>query len=134
MINIILQIKSLNINQLNNILISEEKTLEWISSIKWNDSYKCRKCEHTNFCKGKSSFSRRCTRCKYEESATANTPFHRCKLPINTAFKMVFDICQLPDVSTYKLSRDNCHRQMTCWKLKKKVIEIINSEDNLSIP
>ncbi len=133
MINIILQIKSLNINQLNEILIEEEKTLEWISSIKWADGYKCRKCGHNNFCKGKNSYSRRCTRCKFEESAIANTPFHRCKLPINNALKMVYDICHLPDVSTYKLSRDNCHRQMTCWKLKKKVIEIMSSESNITI-
>ncbi len=30
----------------------------------------CRKCGNGNYCQGRSPFSRRCTRCKHDESAT----------------------------------------------------------------
>ncbi len=40
--------------------------------------------------KGWTYYYRRCRRCGYDESVTANTVFHGIKMPILKAFHMVF--------------------------------------------
>jgi hypothetical protein len=98
-----------------------DQCLELLAAEKWKDGYICRKCGNTNYCSGKTLHSRRCTRCKHDESATANTIFHRCKIPLNEAFKIAYIVCNQPDISTYDISRMLKIRQMTCWKFKKRI-------------
>jgi hypothetical protein len=112
---------------------SEEKCLEYLAGEKWAEGFVCRHCGNTNYCKGKRPFSRRCTRCKREESATAHTIFHGCKIPLTEAFKMAYNVCQSPDISTYNLSRLFNIRQMTCWKFKKKIMDCIKKNGELEI-
>ena len=107
---------------------SEEECLRMLALNKWKDGYRCRKCGHTNYCKGRFPYSRRCTRCKYEESARAFTVFHRCRIPLTLGFKMMYRICNDHEISTYKLSEDFNIRQMTCWRLKKNVMECLKDQ------
>jgi hypothetical protein len=111
----------------------EEKCLAFLADEKWKDGFICRHCGNKNYCKGKKAFSRRCTRCKKEESATAHTIFHHCRIPLVNAFNMVYNICHDPTVSTYELSRQFETRQMTCWKLKKKIMECVESKGELKL-
>jgi two-component system, sensor histidine kinase LadS len=115
------------------LLSDENQCLELIASEKWKDGFVCRKCGNTNYCKGRKPFSRRCTRCKQEESATAHTIFHGCRLPLTQAFEMAYMVCFDPDISTYKLSRKFDTRQMTCWKFKKKIMTCIESNGTFSL-
>lgn len=104
-------------------LFPDEKTcLSLLSDIKWKDGFVCQKCGNENYCRGKFPYSRRCTKCKKEESATANTLFHRCKIPINKAFEIAFLVCNVDDISSYKLSRRTDIRHMTCYNFQKKVM------------
>ncbi len=98
---------------------------------KWSEGYVCLKCGNTNYCSGKKPFSRRCTRCKTEESVTAHTVFHNCRLPITDAFRILYSICCNPQISAYKISKDECIRQMTCWKLRKKIIEWVTVKGSI---
>jgi two-component system, sensor histidine kinase LadS len=101
---------------------NSEKTLKFIAEVKWKDGFVCRKCGHTNFCEGKSPSSRRCTRCKSEESATAHTIFHNIKFPINKAFYIAYNVCvQGKDFSSYNYSDQLGLNQMTCWKFRKRI-------------
>lgn len=100
---------------------TEEQCLEFLASEKWATGYSCRKCENDNFCKGRVSFSRRCTRCKHDESATAHTIFHRCRIPLPTAFEIAFRICCSPSITSTELSETMETRQMTCWKFRNKI-------------
>lgn len=112
---------------------SEEECLKFLSDQKWQEGFVCRHCGHTNYCRGKKPYSRRCTRCKKEESATAHTIFHGCRLPLKEAVHMAFRICREPGISTYELSRQFDTRQMTCWKLKKKIMDCIERNGELEI-
>ena len=125
--------KELDIEQLSRYLDTAEACLQFLSDKKWAQGDFCRKCGHTNYCKGKSPFSRRCTRCKHEESATAHTIFHRCHIPITEAFRIVYMVCHNPQVSTYELSRQIELRQMTCWKLKHRLLECIKSRGEVDL-
>jgi hypothetical protein len=124
-----------NIKQMDfELTFSDDlKCLEVLASEKWKDGFVCRKCGHTNFCQGKTPFSRRCTRCKHDESATAHTIFHRCKIPLSEAFKIAYMVCCKPDISSYDLSRMLEKRQMTCWKFKKKIAECLEKNGQLSL-
>lgn len=114
-----------------NCFPDEESCLSFLAEKKWKKGFVCRKCGHGNFCKGKSAFSRRCTKCKHEESATSHTIFHNCRIPLNKAFRVAFLVCKNPGVSTYHLSREIETRQMTCWKFKKKITQCL--EKNLAV-
>lgn len=113
------------------LFTDSEKVLKFIADIKWKDGFTCRKCEHTNFCEGKTPSSRRCTRCKKEESATAHTIFHNIKFPINKAFFIAYNVCVLGnDISSYNYSDQLGLNQMTCWKFRKRIQNCISRLDN----
>ena len=99
----------------------ESVCMELLGKLKWEDGFVCSKCGNTNSCRGKSSFSRRCTKCKKEESVTAQTLFHRCKIPLQKAFEIAFLACNFPAISSYEISRQSSMRHMTCYKFQKKV-------------
>jgi len=126
-------VKIISLPDIQEHFDTEEKCLSFLSGEKWRDGYACRHCGNTNFCKGKKPYSRRCTRCKREESATAHTIFHGCKISLTEAFQMLYQVCHAPDISSYDLSRQFGMRQMTCWKFKKKVQECIEQDGQLNI-
>jgi len=112
-----------NVSDFEQRFSTDEACLEVLAEEKWSDGYVCRNCGNTNYCKGKTSFSRRCTRCKHEESAVAHTFLHHCKIPLNKAFRIAFLVCNDPGISSHEISRQIDIRQMTCWKFKKKILD-----------
>jgi two-component system, sensor histidine kinase LadS len=116
-----------------NAFDSEGTCLKFIADQKWAEGYTCRKCGNKNYCKGKTPYSRRCTRCKHEESAASHTIFHRCKISLQEAFQIMHKVCNDPAISTYELSRQMELRQMTCWKLKNKLMECVREKGEIVI-
>jgi len=119
--------------QLNELFENDNKCLEFLAELKWGDGFVCRKCGNTNYCPGKTHHSRRCTRCKTEESATTGTIFHNCKFPVSKAFYIAYNVCKgKEDLSTYELARRLSLRQMTCWNFKTKIQHALTEMDSLS--
>lgn len=125
--------KELDLGEFNARFSKPEQCLKAIADEKWRSGYVCRKCGHTNFCEGKTPFSRRCTRCKSDESATAHTIFHRCRIPITDAFEIAYLVCSSEKISSYELSRRLDTRQMTCWKFKKRIMECMEHGSGLHL-
>ena len=123
--------KEIDLHDATGIFADEERCLAFIAGEKWKDGFVCRKCGHTNYCAGKKPYSRRCTRCKHEESATAHTIFHGCHIPVTEAMQIAYAVCGNPEISSYELARRLDRRQMTCWKFKKKIMECIESNGEL---
>jgi hypothetical protein len=118
---------------LAELMESDEKCLEFIASLKWGEGFECRKCGNDNFCSGKTPYSRRCTKCKSEESATAGTIFHNCKFPVSKAFYIAFHVCRGNEqISTYEYARRLSLRQMTCWNFKSKISHSLDALHHLS--
>ena len=112
----------LTVDELNSLFQNDEKCLEFIAALKWGEKFECRKYGNDNYCIGKTPFSRRCTKCKSEESATAGTIFHNCKFPISKAFYIAYNVCKGNEtISTYEYARRLSLRQMTCWNFKSKI-------------
>jgi len=125
--------KEVSEETVEELFVSDEKCLEFLADLKWGDGFTCRKCGNTNFCAGKSPYSRRCTKCKSEESATSGTIFHNCKFPIHKAFIIAYNVCKgKEDVSTYEFARRLALRQMTCWNFKTKIQTALKTMDSLT--
>ena len=65
---------------------SDLDCFEYLAELKWENGYICKKCACDKYCKGKKPFSRRCIKCGYDESPTANTAFDKCKFSLLVAF------------------------------------------------
>ncbi|MBK7212844.1 MAG: transposase [Bacteroidales bacterium] len=125
--------EALTPEKLEELLNSDDKCLEFLAELKWADGYTCRKCGNTNYCAGKSPYSRRCTRCKTEESATTGTIFHNCKFPVSKAFYIAHNVCKgTEEISTYEFARRLSLRQMTCWNFKAKIQNALSQMDTLT--
>jgi two-component system, sensor histidine kinase LadS len=86
--------KELTQERLALLFKSDEECYRFLAEVKWEDGFVCRKCGNTNHCPGKSPYSRRCTKCKTEESAAAGTIFHNCKFPVSKAFYIAYNVCK----------------------------------------
>jgi len=118
---------------LEELFNSEDKCYEFLADLKWSNGFTCRKCGNSNYCAGKTPHSRRCTKCKTEESSAAGTIFHNCKFPISKAFYIAYSVCKgKEDISTYEFARRLSLRQMTCWNFKTKIRNAIKQMDSLT--
>lgn len=118
---------------IEELFVNDDKCLAFLAELKWGKGFVCRKCGNTNHCPGKTPHSRRCTKCKSEESATTGTIFHNCKFPISKAFYIAYNVCKgKEDVSTYEFARRLSLRQMTCWKFKNKIQHALKEMNSLT--
>lgn len=113
----------MSLEKFNRYFKSDEDCYEYLSNIKWDgDTYVCKRCGNTHYCKGNLPFSRRCTKCKHDESPTSGTMFDKIKFPILTAFHIIFDVCRLEKgTSSAMLSEKYGIRQKTIWAFKRKI-------------
>lgn len=119
--------------QLKSLFTSDEKCLEFLASVKWEKGYSCKKCGNINYCPGKTPYSRRCTRCKSDESASAGTIFHNCKFPLHKAFYIAYNVCRGPEeISSYEFARRLSLRQMTCWNFRTKIQKALSAMKDLT--
>ncbi|HEY0651698.1 MAG TPA: 7TM diverse intracellular signaling domain-containing protein [Chryseosolibacter sp.] len=100
----------------------DDSCLKFLANIKWHDGFACSKCSSKNFGEGRSPYSRRCSRCGYDESVTAYTLLQNSRLPINKAFYMIFLVYSSKgNISSHKLSQILNIRQSTCWSYSSKI-------------
>jgi hypothetical protein len=119
-------VKDVEIQEFNNLYPDDNSCHKYLSFLKWDEEYKCKKCGNDKFFWGKAPFSRRCTKCGYEESVTAHTIFHNMRIPIQKAFMIVFLVYSSNEkISSTELSKVVSIRQKTCWDYKKLISERI---------
>lgn len=113
---------------------TEEQCLAFLSASKWGDDYSCLKCKNEKYCTGRKMHNRRCTRCGYEESPTANTLFHKLKFGIDVAFEMAYDIAtSKKGANSIWLAERHAVRQTTAWLFRRKVQEAMKSSEKFPL-
>ena len=113
---------TVNFEEFSKIYPDEKSCYQFLESLKWQPEYACKRCDHTDYIAGNLHLSRRCRKCNYDESVTANTIFQNSRIPINKAFYMLFLIYNSQGkISSYKLSEILSIRQSTCWAYSIKV-------------
>lgn len=111
---------------------TDDDCYKYLSDIKWSsEEFVCKRCGHNNYCQGRLPHSRRCTRCKYDESPTSGTMFDKCKFPLLIAFHLAFKVStKKKGMSTEELSEEYELRQKTCWMFKWKIQQAMQSSGN----
>ncbi|WP_197060075.1 7TMR-DISM family protein [Sporocytophaga myxococcoides] len=122
-----LMLKDVTLEEFQKIYPDEESCFKYLSEIKWTKGYICKKCSNKNSSAGKTPYSKRCTKCGYDESVTTYTIFHNSKLPITQTFYLSYLVLANKNISSHELSEKLKLRQKTCWAFKKKIIDSINS-------
>ncbi len=98
----------------------------FLENIKWDKNFHCQKCGNGKYFDGAQKFSRRCTRCGYNESITSYTIFHSIKFPIEKAFYIAYlYVVGSKDFTLEALAEQLSLRVNTLWGFKHKVTERI---------
>ena len=112
----------------NQKFTTDDDCLAYISEIKWEQGYQCKRCNNDKYCSGKKVRNRRCTKCRYEESPTAGTMFDKVKFSLLIAFHIIFKIStKKKGMSSLELGNEFELRQKTCWEFKWKVQQAMAS-------
>jgi len=105
----------------------QESCYKFLSELKWEKGYKCTKCGNDHYSVDDVKFSRRCTKCRYVESALYNTIFENNKIPLNKAFYLVYLMYfNKGTISSPKLSEKLEIRQSTCWAYSNRVKKVMD--------
>lgn len=81
---------------------TEKIILKEIAYFKWGRRWCCTKCGYDIFTQGKKDLSRRCKKCRYEESVLKYTAFEGIRFSIGTAWKLLNKIISTAVVDTEK--------------------------------
>lgn len=103
----------------------------YLAELKWAEGYECRRCKAIKYIKGKQPFSRRCSKCGYDESTTSFTLFHKLKFDIDKAFGMLYEIStSKKGASSVWLAERFGVQQNTAWLFRQKIQKVMESSQS----
>ena len=107
----------------------DDDCLKYLASIKWpSEKFECRRCGNTTYHHGRTPYSRRCNKCKRDESVTSGTMFEKIKFPILTAFSIIFRLAtQDTGISSTELAEMLGIQTKTCLAFRYKVQQAIKT-------
>jgi transposase-like protein len=107
---------------------SKSDCYQHLAELKWSKGYECRRCKSIKYIKGKQPFSRRCSKCGFDESTTAFTLFHKLKFDIDKAFGMLYEIStSKKGASSIWLAERFGVQQNTAWLFRQKIQRAMKS-------
>jgi hypothetical protein len=115
-------VKPLSFEDFKATYSSDEECYRFLEELKWSKGFKCRKCKHDTYSSGPILYSRRCNHCKYIETPTSHTVFHRLRFPIVKAFYIMFLMYTRKELTIDELSKLISLRAATCHSFKQKVL------------
>ncbi|HBH25448.1 MAG TPA: receptor [Cytophagales bacterium] len=120
----------LTFDEFTTVFPNEDTCLQQVAHMKWNENYACRRCENKKYSNGNKKYARRCTKCGYNESATAYTLFHGIKFPLVKAFYILYVVLNHEDyMSLEELANILELQKNTVWAFKKKVNNFLHDEE-----
>ncbi|GAB3854047.1 hypothetical protein GCM10028822_23530 [Hymenobacter terrigena] len=119
--------KEVDFGEFSQIYPDKGACLRYLADLKWSHGrYHCRKCGYEKNCEAREPYARRCTRCRYVESATAGTLLQKCKFSIVKALYAVFLLhAHKGNYSPSELARILDLRQATSWAFAQKVLQAL---------
>ncbi|MGI4760245.1 MAG: 7TM diverse intracellular signaling domain-containing protein [Janthinobacterium lividum] len=122
-----LQAREFDFGEFSQLYPDKDACLRYLADLKWQHGYRCRKCGHEKSCEAREPFARRCTRCRYVESATTGTLLQKCKFPIVKALYAVFLLhAHRGRYAPAELARVLELRPATSWAFAQKVLAALD--------
>lgn len=121
--------KNISFEEFKRTFSSDKHIFRFISDLKWQDGFQCKKCNGTGAVEGVQFMSKKCNQCKYEESVTANTLFHGVKFPlIQALYISLHTVIHRDTLPVKQLAEEIDLREATVWAFRKKTIEQISNK------
>ena len=119
-----IEAREVDFGEFSQIYPDKDACLRYLADLKWaQHSYHCRKCGHEKSCEAREPYARRCTRCRYVESATTGTLLQKCKFSIVKALYAVFLLhAHRGSYPPAELARVLELRPATSWAFAQKVL------------
>lgn len=115
--------KLMTLEEFKSIYETEDACKNYLFNKKWSDKvFCCSKCGHDKDLPHE-PFTKRCAKCKYVESSTANTIFHGVKIPLPEAFYILYAVFTQKNVTAEELSKVTFVSERSCSVFKKKIQE-----------
>lgn len=122
--------KGQNLIEFAECFKTDEDCKEYLSILKWEEGYICRKCGHKKS-QVRKDFSRTCNICSDTESSTANTLFHKVKFGLRKAFFICFEMSTTTkSLSAMQMSVRYGVQENTARLFMHKVREAMKSNGN----
>lgn len=114
--------QALTFLEFSQIFNDASACLRYLEDLKWGQGFVCGACGNDKGSAGPRIFTKRCTKCGYIESVTANTIFHGVRFPLEKAFYITY--LEVNQIQKYTLD----HwvemldlKKNTVWSFRKKV-------------
>lgn len=121
------QFEGKNILNFIEELPNDDTCKEYLAKYKWQDGFKCSKCEGVKGCM-KKGFKYHCYNCHHVESSTSNTLFHKVKFGLHKAFCIVFEMTtSSKSLSSTQLGERYGISQTSTWFFMQKVRKAMES-------
>jgi len=106
---------------------------KYLADVKWSNGYKCKKCGNEKYTERK-DHTRTCTKCKHNESPSANTAFHKVKFGIQKAFLIVFEMVNSSkSLSAMQVGKRYEISRKTAWLFMHKMRTVMKSSERYPI-
>ena len=116
-----LQNKELSYDEFKEVFSGKAACLLALSKRKWSESFNCIKCGNDHYSEGNTLYSRRCSKCGYQESPTTNTLFHGIRFPLEKAFYILYETLNQNQYTLAELSQILDLRKNTISDFKKRI-------------
>jgi transposase-like protein len=117
-----MKVKKCTISEHRRRFGTEELCLSYLASQKWTTDYKCLKCSHSVYVKGRVHLDRKCQKCGHNESPKSGTLFHSMKITLVKAFEIIYRIAvNKKGLSCISIAREYGVNQKTAVLLRSKI-------------
>jgi transposase-like protein len=109
---------------------TDEECIAYLAYYKWKDGFTCPKCTHKECYEGQKAYTKVCKSCRFIESATSNTLFHKVKFGIKKAFYIVFEMSTTSkSISANAMALRLGIQYNTAWLFMRKVRVAMESSE-----
>jgi len=111
-----------------------EKCKKYLAEVKWSNGFNCSSCGHTHHWEGVKPYTKVCKNCRYIESVTANTLFHKIKFDLRKAFLILFEMStSTKSCSSTVMAAKYDINQKTAWLFMSKIRQAMASSQSSPI-
>jgi ribosomal protein L37E len=111
-----------------------ESCNQFLSELKAEKRYECKRCGNSSYSVNNEKYSRRCSKCGYNESVTVGTIFYRIKFPIDKAFYILYLVSMGRELTVAELAGLISLRRETCWAFRNKVMGVMKKRKRFKNP
>lgn len=109
----------------------DEACYKYLYDLKFQNGFLCPKCGHDQAWNHYKTYSKVCKNCRHQESATANTLFHKVKFGLRKAFIICFEMTTTSkSLSSIQMGKRVGVKQKTAWYFMQKVRKAMASSQN----